>query len=438
LWNSITLSAAALRGLHLSMNKLRLKQVSAFAAILFALACFFSACTKKTVHPTNTNYNGGGTTIGTDTTGTADSLASFNQPTGLALDAAGNIYVADYGNNLIRKISTTGMVTTLAGNGTQGALDNKGVLASFNGPTGVAVDASGDVYVADNNNNRIRKITSAGIVTTLAGSDSVGALNGLDTAASFFGPSGVAVDASGNVIVADAGNNLIRMVTPAGLVTTLAGSTNAGATNGALLSASFNNPSGVALDASGNIYVADLLNGLIREISPGTGMVTTLAGSDTTASINGTGTAAAFYFPNSLATDQSGNIYVTEYATNLIRKIAPGGIVTTFAGSGAAGQADITGTSATFNGPSGIATDAGGNVYVADTYNNVIRKITPAGVVSTFAGSGAAGALNGKALSLRKRLKLNALHRLKRTNNNYDLFKIFVKRPFNSSLLFRR
>jgi sugar lactone lactonase YvrE len=410
------------------MNQLPLKQASAFAFILFAMACLFSACTKKNVHPTNTKYNSSGTTTG-DTTGAADSLASFNEPTGLALDAAGNIYVADYGNNLIRKISTTGMVTTLAGNGTQGALDNTGILASFNGPTGVAVDAAGNVYVADNNNNRIRKITAAGLVTTLAGSDSVGAINGLDTAASFFGPSGVAVDASGNVIVADAGNNLIRMVTPAGLVTTLAGSTNTGSTNGALLSASFNNPSGVALDGSRNIYVTDLLNNLIREVSPGTGMVSTLAGSDTTASINGIGTAAGFYFPNSLATDQSGNIYVTEYVTNLIRKIAPGGVVTTFAGSGAAGQADSTGTSATFNGPSGIATDAAGNVYVADTYNNVIRKITPAGVVSTIAGSGAAGDLNGKALSLRKPGRVLAIRRVTKLSN-YALFKIFVKRSF--------
>jgi sugar lactone lactonase YvrE len=405
----------------------RLKKQFLFTVAFMAImVCFFTACTKRSALPTSTKYDSGGTgSTGKDSTA-ADSIASFNGPTGVAVDATGNIYVADYGNNEIRKISTTGIVSTLAGNGIQGSINGTGNVATFNGPTSLTVDPSGNIYVADDNNNQIRKITPAGLVSTLAGSDSTGSVDGIGTAAYFFGPSGVACDAQGNVYVADAGNNLIRMVTPAGSVTTIAGNDNPGATNGAaILAATFNNPTGLTLDKSGNIYVADMLNNLIRKISGG--QVTTVAGSDTTASINGQGTAAAFYFPNSIAVDASGNLYVTEYATNLIRKIDQGGNVTTFAGNGNAGQADSTGVAASFNGPSGIAVDANGNVYIADTYNNVIRKITPAGVVSTIAGSGLAGSINGKAVSSLKRKSTNSINAVKKANTK-SLFNILVKR----------
>jgi sugar lactone lactonase YvrE len=403
-----------------------------FATLILTMVCLICACSKRSDLPTTRNYekpdsNGtsGDTTVG------GKPLATFNQPTGVAVDAAGNIYVADYGNNLIRKITPAGVVTTLAGNGTQGSLNGVDSLSSFNGPTSIAVDLSGNVYVADDNNNQVRKISN-GMVTTLAGSDSTGAVNGQGAAAYFFGPAGVSCDAQGNVYVADAGNNLIRMITPGGLVSTVAGNTNAGAQNGPDTSATFNNPAGVAVDGNGNIYVADMLNNLIREISGG--QVSTLAGNinDTTiASVNGVGTAASFVFPNNVAVDAQGNVYTTEYVTNLIRKIAPDGTVTTLAGSGASGQADSTGTAASFSGPSGVAVDAVGNVYVADTYNNVIRKITPAGVVSTIAGTGAAGSANGiAAASLRKVKNLHslAMHKRVRPNNNL-LFRILVKRP---------
>lgn len=393
--------------------------------VLIAIICFFIACTKKSLVPTSTKYDSGGTGSNVADSTAADSIASFNGPTGVAVDATGNIYVADYGNNEIRKISTAGILSTLAGSGMQGSLNGVGNTASFNGPTSLALDPSGNIYVADDNNNQIRKITPDGLVSTLAGSDSTGLVNGIGAGAYFFGPSGVACDAQGNVYVADAGNNVIRMITPAGSVTTIAGNGNPGINNGPVLSATFNNPTGLALDKSGNVYVADMLNNLVRKISGG--QVTTLAGGDTSASINGQGTAAGFYFPNSIAADASGNLYVTEYVSDLIRKIDPSGNVTTFAGKGTAGQADSTGVAASFNGPSGIAVDATGNVYVADTYNNVIRKITPAGSVSTIAGSGREGSINGKAISSVQRKRVNNINAVKKADSK-SLFNILVKK----------
>jgi len=395
------------------------------AMVLIMIFCF-NACTNKGFIKPKTSTSYGGTGSGKDTI-SGDTIASFNQPTGIAVDAAGNIYVSDYGDNLIRKISAAGIVSTIAGNGNQGSLNGLDTASSFNGPTALALDAAGNIYVADDNNNMVRKISTNGMVSTYAGSDSTGLINGPAANSALFGPTGVAVDGSGNVYIADAGNNIIRMVNTSDVVSTYAGSTNEAATNGPLLSASFNNPTGLAIDGSGNIFVADMLDGMIREISPSTGTVTTLAGSgDTTASVNGTGTAASFYFPNSLAVDASDNIYVTEYATNLIRKVDPTGVVTTFAGNGAAGQADSTGTSASFNGPSGIAVDKSGNLYVADTYNNVIRKITPAGVVSTIAGSGIAGSRNGKAQSLKKPT-INITRRVN-VAHAAATYKVFVKK----------
>ncbi|MGZ3822520.1 MAG: NHL repeat-containing protein, partial [Mucilaginibacter sp.] len=300
------------------------------------------------------------------------------------VDAAGNVYVTDEGNSVIRKIDPALNVTTFAGTpNVIGSANGVDTVASFNKPFGIAVDASGNVYVADAGNNQVRAITPAGLVSTFAGTGAAGTVNGLDTA-TFNSPLSVTVDGSGNVYVADYGNDLIRKISPAGVVSTLAGTGAAGADNGAGTKATFNLPEGVAVDGSGNVYVADNGNNLIRKITPD-GTVSTLAGSGSAGSANGTGVAASFNSPFGIAVDASGNVYVADAGNNQIRKISPAGVVTTFAGSGIKGAGNATGAAASFNTPSGVAVDAAGNVYVADENNNMIRKITAAGVVTTLA-----------------------------------------------------
>ena len=198
-----------------------------------------------------------------DGTGTA---AQFNSPRGAAVDSAGTVYVADGNNHSIRKITPAGVVTTLAGSGVGGFADGAGTAAQFKYPAGVAVDSAGTVYVADSGNNRIRKISQEGVVTTLAGSGTSGFADGTGSAAQFYSPGGVAVDSSGTVYVADTYNQLIRKITPAGVVTTLAGSGTAGFADGTGSAAQFNYPQGVAVDSTGTVYVADANNHRIRKI----------------------------------------------------------------------------------------------------------------------------------------------------------------------------
>lgn len=289
-----------------------------------------------------------------------------------------------------------GNVSTFAGTGFTGAADGTGTAASFSAPIGLTMDSSGNIYVADYNNNTIRKITAAGVVTTLAGTAGVhGATNGTGPAASFAEPNGVAADAAGNVYVADAYNNLVRRVGANGSVSTFAGISGvSGSGDGIPGVATFNSPSGVAVDGSGNIYVADKNNNLIRKISPA-GNVTTLAGSTTPGKADGTGTQARFNQPESLAVDAQGNIYVADTGNELIRKISPAGLVTTFAGSGDIGANDGLGAAASFNQPYGIAVDRFGTIYVADEKNNLVRSISPAGYVTTLAGNGNGGSTDG-------------------------------------------
>jgi sugar lactone lactonase YvrE/predicted esterase len=287
-------------------------------------------------------------------------------------------------------------------------------------PAGIAADAAGNLYVADAASNTIRKITIAGAVSTLAGSAGVaGSQDGTGSAglqsAQFNQPGGVAIDGSGNVYVADTGNATIRKITPAGAVSTLAGSpTSRGSQDGAGGNATFNQPGGIAVDGAGNLYVADSFNATIRKITS-TGVVTTLAGSPTMrGDADGTGAAARFNFPSGVAVDATGNVYVADTYNDIIRKIAPDGTVTTLAGSaGISGDNDGTSANALFNQPYGVAVDGSGNVYVADTANATIRKIAPDGAVTTFAGvAGVAGLGNGTGSASQQDALFNQPHGL--------------------------
>ena len=340
--------------------------------LLVAIFYCFTVCNAQCV----STLAGSGTSI--DGVGTA---SRFFAPTDVAVDASGNIYVADTNNNKIRKITSTGVVTTIAGSDVAGSVDGAGTSAQFTGPAGIAVDGMGNIYVSDN--NKIRKITSAGIVTTLAGTDLAGYADGAGALAQFNYPRGLSVDIAGNIYVADTNNHKIRKITTTGIVTTLAGSSN-GFANGTSSVAKFDSPKGIALDLLGNVYVADTNNHKIRKISTA-GLVSTFAGS-INGSTNGTGAAAQFSYPTGITVDSSGNLYVADNATNRIRKITSTGVVTELAGS-SYGYLNGTGTSAKFSIPEGLAVNTSGIVYVADTNNNTIRKITASGVVTTFAGS---------------------------------------------------
>jgi sugar lactone lactonase YvrE len=315
--------------------------------------------------------------------------ARFPYPNGLATDSIGNVYVADTPYYAIRKIGVDGTITTLAGlPGSQGNADGIGSAARFVSPYGLATDSSGNVYVIDTYSHAIRKITPDGSVTTLAGLGASGAsADGKGSAARFWRPDGLAADSSGNVYVGDSSNHTIRKITRAGEVTTLAGlAGNPGSTDGTGNAARFNLPTAVAAGHDGNVYVADTFNHTIRKISPA-GAVTTLAGlAGDSGSTDGTGSAARFYYPQGVAADSSGNVYVTDNK-NTIRKISAAGTVTTLAGlAGIRGSADGIGSAAQFDFPQGVTTDDNGNVYVSDLHNQTIRKISAAGVVTTFAG----------------------------------------------------
>ncbi len=324
-----------------------------------------------------TTFAGNLTPGNTDDQGTS---ASFNWPISLALDKNKNLYVADAENHRIRKITPSGMVSTFAGS-IAGMNDDTGTAARFNHPLSVALNSVGYVFVADSKNNMIRKIAPDGTVTTVAGTGTAGSANGAGNTATFNYPNGLAIDAADNVYVADALNNMIRKITPAGIVSTLAGSTLSGNVNDQDTNARFNYPTGIAVDGTGNLFVADENNHIIRKITAG-GLVTTFAGSSNPDNIDDTATAAAFFSPYGIAIDASNNLYVAEIGNNKIRKITPGRRVSSVAGNGVAGYDDGIRENATFNNPTGIAVDGTGILFVGDWKNNMIRKIdlTGAGI----------------------------------------------------------
>ena len=328
--------------------------------------------------------------------------ASFYAPNDITSDTSGNLFVADSYNQRIRKIViSTGVVTTIAGNGVYGYVDGAGISASFKNPYGIGIDRSGNLFIADTDNHRIRKIIiSTGVVSTVAGSGSVGSVNATSTSASFYYPYGVAADISGNLFVADCWNHVIRkIVLSSGVVSTLAGNVVGGFADGSATVARFTYPYGVAVDTAGNVYVADKQNGRIRKVTSA-GVVSSIAGNSQQSWVDGVGSNASFYFPSKLALDTDGNLIVTDWYNHKIRKVTLDGVVTTLAGN-VRGFADgvSTGSIPSFFFPSGIAIDTSGNIIVGDQQNHRIRKVTPNGVVTTIAGSGAASFINGTGSS---------------------------------------
>ncbi|KYG72216.1 hypothetical protein MB14_09250 [Roseivirga ehrenbergii] len=348
-----------------------------------------------------TNITGGDLTafagrITSGRTNANGTSASFNWPTGLAIDKTGNIYVADAYNDLIRKITPSGDVSTIAGAPVAGLTDANGKSAKFRKPTGVAIDRSGNLYVADLDNYRIRKITPNGDVTTFAGSNSRGSTDGRGEEASFDRPVAIAVDGLDNLYVADYGSHKIRKITPNGEVSTLAGSGYSGSIDAIGLDARFNRPHGIAVDGSGNVYVADLDNHKIRKITP-SGNVTTFAGSGIQGGNDGNGTSASFSSPSGIFVGGAGNIYVVDYGNSKIRKITPAGDVTTLLGSENSVNNDFGGSgygeTPTSN-PNGIVSDALGNIYVTDVRNHTIRKVSAPQIVLSGNSTGNRGAHN--------------------------------------------
>lgn len=322
----------------------------------------------------------------TDGTG---SEARFNTPNGVAVDSSGNVYVADTTNHTIRKITPAGEVSTLAGSaGASGFANGTSNEARFNRPYGLTLDSSNNLYVADTYNFRVRKISPTGVVTTVAGSGGFGTGDGSAAAASFGYLWGIAIDRNGEIFVVDSGNT-IRRIRSDGFVSTFVGSPNTvGNTDGTGSAARFNfNPgaatnsvsisfSGVTIDRDGNFYVADNFNHSIRKITPA-GVVTTLAGglaTTATGSTDGIGSAARFRNPGGVAVDGNGNVFVADQLNYLIRKITSAGLVSTVAGSAqSSGTADGTGNLARFRQAYGIAVNTGGDLYIADTFNHTIR-----------------------------------------------------------------
>jgi sugar lactone lactonase YvrE len=343
--------------------------------LLFIVPIVIVSC--RNAAPRVTTYAGSGTAGSAN--GNAND-ASFLNPMGVAVDSNGNVFVADSRNNLVRKISANGMVSTIAGSGKEGSTDGKASTASFFFPIAVATGPDGSVYIADTHNSLIRKISPAGIVSTIAGQLTAATKEHPDSLQRLDNPSGITVGKDGVVYFTDWERNLVRKISPDGKMSIIAGSIDPGSKDGRGKSASFNLPEGIAVDDKGNLYIADTYNNMIRKITPD-GLVTTLAGKPAlrgkhnAGSKDGKGPAASFSKPCGIAVDRQGNVYVADVGNNKIRRVTQDGTVTTFAGTGLRGAQNGPARTATFYRPFGVAVDKAGNVYVADYQNNLVRKI---------------------------------------------------------------
>ena len=307
--------------------------------------------------------------------------SGLNSPYGVAVSAAGNIYFADTFNHRLGRVTSAGVVNNLSGFvGVSGSADGLGQSARFNLPHGIAVSTTGNSFVADTGNHTIRKLrTLLGISSTIAGTAGVtGSTDGTGSAARFNQPAGVAVDTEENVFVADTANHTIRKVTSAGVVTTIAGTAGVtGSADDTGSAARFDGPTGIAVDTTGNLFVADRSNHTIRKVTS-VGVVTTLAGlAGASGSNDGTGSVARFNLPYGTAVDTEGNVYVADTDNHTIRKVTSAGVVTTIGGTaGVTGSTDGFVASARFNFPHGVAVSTAGDVFVADSSNNSIRSAT--------------------------------------------------------------
>lgn len=334
--------------------------------------------------------------------------ADLDLPVGLAFDSSGNLFIADSANNAIREVTPDGNIHTIAGTGPTGpgffGDTTAAAGAQLNGPLDVAVDSSGNIYIADTNNANVREITaSTGIINTIAGSTAIvsGAVvfafgyagdGGTAITASLAGPAGVAVDSSGNIYIATYADNRIRVVNSKGTITTYAGNSGYGFSGdgGPALSAQISAPRGIGLDSSGNLYLADRWNNRIRKISGGN--ISTIVGNGQSnfGGDGGLATAAQLSYPAGVAVDQTGNVYISDLLNNRVRMVTPTGTISTVAGNGLPGFGGDGGaaTSAELNQPAGLAVDSSGNLYIADSNNSAIRKVTQQGIISTVAGTG--------------------------------------------------
>jgi uncharacterized protein (TIGR03437 family) len=348
---------------------------------------------------TITTVAGNGTQGYAGFTGPATS-AWFSNPIAVAMDSTNNLYIADYGNNVVRKVTAAGNITTVAGNGTRGYSGdgNAAVSALLSLPYGIAVDGSGSLYIADNGNNAVRKVSPAGVITTIAGNGKKGFSGdgGPATAAQLNGPEGITLDSAGNLYIADTGNNSVRMISPAGTITTVAGTGDPGyaGDGGTALSSQLNGPESVTTDAAGNLYIADYGNNVVRKVSR-SNIVTTLAGNGSFEYSGDGGSAmnAQLYRPTGITIDRAGNLYFVDGGNNVVRRISPTGIIAKFAGNGTIGYAGDGGsaTAAQLNNAQGLAADSAGNLYIADYGNECIRRVSLDGVITTIAGNGKIG-----------------------------------------------